>query len=135
MSITGGTFFGGGNRKMIQPEQISNSQQKINGEYSVNANNYVNILRGSTTIKSYSVPKNVTYLYYTSPNVDSTYKFGISSTSSSTPSNEESDTTSKDSSDSSGESDEDFDVYKAKGNFVKNNIYIAIILLIFAVNF
>ena len=135
MSITGGTFFGGGNRKMIQPEQISNSQQKINGEYSVNSNNYVNILSGSTTIKSYSAPKNVTYLYYTSPNVDSTYKFGISSTSSSTPSNEESDTTSKDSSDSSSESDEDFDVYKAKGNSVKNNIYIAIILLILSVNF
>ena len=135
MSISGATFFAGGNKGMIQPDQISNSQGKLNGEYSVSANYYVNVLSGSTTIKSYSAPKNVAYLYYTSPNVDSTYKFDISSTSSSTPSNEESDTTSKDSSDSSSESDEDFDVYKAKGNSVKNNIYIAIILLILSVNF
>ena len=133
MSISGATFFAGGNKGMIQPDQISNSQGKLNGEYSVSANYYVNVLSGSTTIKSYSAPKNVAYLYYTSPNVDSTYKFDISSTSSSSPTspNEESDTTSKDSTDTSSESDtEDYDVYKTEGNFVKNSIFIAMILLI-----
>ena len=131
MRITGGTFFAGGNKGMIQPEQISNSQQKINGEYSVNANYYVNILSGSTTIKSYSAPKNVAYLYYTSPNVDSTYKFDVSSSSSSSSSpsnNEESDTASNNG--NSAENDTDgFDVYTTKGNFIKKNNYIIMILL------
>ena len=46
-------------------------------------------MSGTTTIKSYTSTKNVGYLYYTSPNVDSTYKFSISSSGTTTPGNNE----------------------------------------------
>ena len=81
MTISGATFFAGGNAGMINPNSWQNSQNKILGQNSVSANYVVNIVSGSNTIKSYSAPKNVGYLYYTSPNVDSTYKFSITSSS------------------------------------------------------
>ena len=84
LSITGGTFFGGGNAQMANPSSWSNTQQKIYGQNSVGANSVVNIMSGSNIIKSYTSPKNVGYLYYTSPSADSTYKFSISSSSGST---------------------------------------------------
>ena len=89
MTITGGTVFGGGNAQMVNPSSWSNSQNKIYGQNSVSANGVVNIMSGTTTIKSYTSPKNVGYLYYTSPNVDSTYKFSISSSGTTTPGNNE----------------------------------------------
>ena len=66
---------------MINPNSWQNSQNKILGQNSVSANYLVNIVSGSNTIKSYTAPKNVGYLYYTSPSVDSTYKFSITSSS------------------------------------------------------
>ena len=87
VSITGGTVFGGGNAQMVNPAGWSNTQNKIYGQNSVSSNGVVNIMSGTTTIKSYTSPKNVGYLYYTSPNVDSTYKFSISSSGSTTPGN------------------------------------------------
>ena len=81
MTISGATFFGGGNAGMINPNSWQNSQNKILGQNSVSANYVVNIVSGSNTIKSYTAPKNVGYLYYTSPSVDSTYKFSITSSS------------------------------------------------------
>ena len=90
MTITGGTLFCGGNAQMGNPSSWSNSQNKIYGQNSVSANGIVNIMSGTTTIKSYTSTKNVGYLYYTSPNVDSTYKFSISSPGTTTPGNNES---------------------------------------------
>ena len=81
MTISGATFFAGGNTGMINPNSWQNSQNKILGQNSVSANYVVNIVSGSNTIKSYTAPKNVGYLYYTSPSVDSTYKFSITSSS------------------------------------------------------
>ena len=81
MTISGATFFGGGNAGMINPNSWQNSQNKIFGQNSVSTNYLVNIVSGSNTIKSYTAPKNVGYLYYTSPSVDSTYKFSITSSS------------------------------------------------------
>ena len=77
MSITGGTFFGGGNVGMTNPSIWQNSQNKIYGSNSVSSNSVINVMSGTNTIKSYTAPKNVGYLYYTSPNVDSNYKFNI----------------------------------------------------------
>ena len=81
MTISGATFFAGGNAGMINPNSWQNSQNKILGQNSVSANYLVNIVSGSNTIKSYTAPKNVGYLYYTSPSVDSTYSFSITSSS------------------------------------------------------
>ena len=81
MTISGATFFAGGNAGMVNPNSWQNSQNKILGQNSVSANYVVNIVSGSNTIKSYTAPKNVGYLYYTSPSVDSTYKFSITSSS------------------------------------------------------
>ena len=83
MTISGGTFFGGGNVGMTNPNGWKNSQNKILGQNSVSVNGKVNIVSGSNTIKSYTAPKNIGYLYYTSPSVDSTYKFSLDSSSSS----------------------------------------------------
>ena len=105
MTITGGTFFGGGNTGMTRPDSWSNSQNKINGQNSVNANQIVNIMSGSNIIKSYTSPKNIGYLYYTSHNVDSTYKFSISTSSPTSPST------------SDGNVD-NFDNYKNKGQLI-----------------
>ena len=65
---------------MSNPNNWKNSQNKIYGQNSVTANQYVNIMSGSNAIKSYYAPKNVGYLYYTSSEVDSNYKFSIDTT-------------------------------------------------------
>ena len=82
LTVTGGTFFGGGNAGMINPSGWKNSQNKILGQYSIGANGVINVMSGTNVIKSYIAPKNIGYLYYTSPNVDSTYKFSADSSSS-----------------------------------------------------
>ena len=83
MSISGATFFAGGNAGMINPNNWKNSQNKIFGQYSVSANGIVNIMSGNNVIKSYTATKNIGYLYFTSPSVDSTYKFSVDSSTSS----------------------------------------------------
>ena len=112
-SITGGTFFGGGNAQMANPSSWSNTQQKIYGQNSVSANNVVNIMSGSNIIKSYTSPKNIGYLYYTSPNVDTTYKFSVSSQSN--PGNDDDD------------DDDDPGIIYAKGDYMKIKIFLLII--------
>ena len=87
MSITGGTIFGGGNAGMINPTGWQNSQGKIYQQGQIGANSVINIMSGSTNIKSYITPKNINYIYYSSSNVDSNYKFSISNTGSNTNTN------------------------------------------------
>ena len=113
LSITGGTFFGGGNAQMANPSSWSNTQQKIYGQNSVSANNVVNIMSGSNIIKSYTSPKNIGYLYYTSPNVDTTYKFSVSSQSN--PGNDDDD------------DDDDPGIIYAKGDYMKIKMFLLII--------
>ena len=81
MSISGCTLFLGGNAGMVNPANWKNSQNKIYGQNSVNSNGVISIMSGSNYIKNYTAPKNIGYLYYTSPYVDSTYKFSISGSS------------------------------------------------------
>ena len=134
MTISGCTFFGGGNAGMANPNNWKNSQQSINGQNSVTANYVVNVVSGSTTIKSYTAPKNVAYLYYTSPSVDSTYKFSVS-TSSGNSNNNDNDNNNSDSSnnnsdsnnnnsekvDSTGSSDgsDNFEIYQSEGKYIE----------------
>ena len=44
MTISGGTFFGGGNAGMIDPSRWTNSQQAIYGRNQISANNVVYIV-------------------------------------------------------------------------------------------
>ena len=81
VTISGATFFGAGNAGMSNPNNWKNSQNKIFGQYSVNANGVIKIVSGSNTIKSYTSPKNIAYLYYTSPTADSSYQFSVDSSS------------------------------------------------------
>ena len=83
MTISGGTFFGGGNAGMIDPSRWTNSQQAIYGRNQISANNVVYIVSGSTTITSYTSPKNIAYLYYTSPSATSSYQFSTTAPSNS----------------------------------------------------
>ena len=48
------------------------------GDY---GNGIIKIVSGSNTIKSYTSPKNIAYLYYTSPTADSSYQFSVDSSS------------------------------------------------------
>ena len=103
---------------MGNPSSWSNSQNKIYGQNSVSANSVVNIMSGTTTIKSYTSTKNVGYLYYTSPNVDSTYKFSVS-TGSTTPGNDNDD------------DDDDIQLISSKGNFMNAKMFL---IMIFGIN-
>ena len=84
LTISGGTILAGGNHAMTQIDRIaSNSQKYIYSTNSYSANKEISIVSGDTTIRSITIPKNIQYLYYTSPNVDSTYQFsGSGSTNS-----------------------------------------------------
>ena len=76
LTISGGTLFAGGNQGMTQIDrQASNSQKFIKSSTSYNANQVIYIVNGDTTIRQITIPKNIQYLYYTSPDVDSSYKF------------------------------------------------------------
>lgn len=143
LTINRGTFFAGGNAGMVMPSNFVNSQGKIYGSNSVTSNYYVNIMSGSTTIKSYKAPKNIAYLYYTSSSVDSSYKFSISSSSTSTNNGEtETDNSNADTSTQTNGNNEDndtnsdyFDTFTTKGKFLKINMFFSLIISIFALNF
>ena len=128
MTISGATFFGAGNAGMINPSSWQNSQNKILGQNSVSANYVVNIVSGSNTIKSYTAPKNVGYLYYTSPSVDSSYSFSISNNNGNN--NGNSDTTAiTNGSDTSDETDI-FDKYSDEEYITINMIIFMICMII-----
>ena len=76
-------------------------------------------MSGTTTIKSYTSTKNVGYLYYTSPNVDSTYKFSVSN-GSTTPGN-------TNNSDDNDDDDDDIQLISSKGNFMNAKMFLIMI--------
>ena len=103
LTISGGTLFAGGNQGMTQIDRFaSNSQKYISNSASYSSGQNVYILSGDTTIRTITIPKNIPYIYYTSPNVDSTYKF---SSTSGTNSGSNSDSNSGDSTTDSTEDD------------------------------
>ena len=76
LTISGATLLAGGNQGMTQIDrQASNSQKYISSKTSYTANQVVYILNDDTTIREIKIPKNIQYLYYTSADVDSSYKF------------------------------------------------------------
>ena len=122
LTINGGTIFAGGNAGMINPNNWQNSQNKINGQNSVNANQVINVMSGTNIIKSYTAPKAIAYLYYTSADVDSNYKFSISNSSENTNNKE-------DNNNSQGISDS-IEGELAGGKFTKISIRILIMMSI-----
>ena len=77
LTIKGGTIFAGGNQGMTQiDKQAKTNQQYISQYGSYSPRQTIYILNGDTTIRALTIPKNIRYIYYTSPNVvSSTYKF------------------------------------------------------------
>ena len=91
LTISGGTLFVGGNQGMTQIDRMaSNSQKYISNSGSYSSNQIVYILSGDTTIRAITIPKTIPYIYYTSPNVDSTYKFSSESGTNSRPTSSDS---------------------------------------------
>jgi hypothetical protein len=76
LTINGGTLLAGGNHAMTQIDRVaSNSQKYIVSTNSYSTNKVIYIVSGDTTIRDITIPKNIQYLYYTSPSLDSTYSF------------------------------------------------------------
>ena len=117
LTITGGTLLAGGNQGMTQLDRVAkNSQQYISSSSSYSTNNVVYISDGSNTIRRIAIPKNVPYLYYTSPSVTSSYKF-TKSTSNFGDSNSDDD-----------DDDNNF-VRASNGNYFSINIIMLLLLL------
>ena len=130
LTISGGTLFAGGNQGMTQLDnnrQTSNTQQFITSSTSYNANQVIYILNGDNTIREITIPKDIQYLYYTSSDVDSSYKF---STTAGSNSGSTSESTSGISSGSSSSSDENFTRFTFSLN-IKINILFLIFYIIF----
>ena len=120
---------------MVNPSGWSNTQNKIYGQNSVSANGVVNIMSGTTTIKSYTSPKNVGYLYYASPNVDSTYTFSISSGSATSGNNGGNDNGNNNNNgndnngnDDDNDNDDDIEILSSKGNYMNIKMFLIMIL-------
>ena len=89
LTIYGGILFIGGNQGMTQITRVaSNSQKYISNSGSYSSGQTFYILSDDTTIRAITIPKSIPFIYYTSPDVDSTYKFSsVSGTNSNSGSN------------------------------------------------
>ena len=76
LSISDATVLAGGNLGMnpIQQSSIIN-QQYIYTTQSFSANKQISILNGETVVRNINIPKNVGYIFYTSKDTTSSYKF------------------------------------------------------------
>ena len=82
LTISGATVLAGGNQGMSPIQQSSTiNQQYIYTTQSFTANNQVSILNGETAVKNITIPKNVAYIFYTSKDMNSNYKFSKGTTS------------------------------------------------------
>ena len=90
LSISGATLIAGGNQGMSPIQQSSTiNQQYIYTTQSFSANKQISIKNEDTVIRTVNIPKNVGYIFYTSKDTTSNYKFseGITYTSTQTNSN------------------------------------------------
>ena len=90
LSISDATVLAGGNQGMSPIQQSSTiSQQYIYTTQGFSANKQISILNGENVIRTINIPKNVGYIFYTSKDTTSNYKFseGITYTSTQTNSN------------------------------------------------
>ena len=148
LTISGGTLLAGGNQGMTQIDrQASNSQKYITLKSSYSANQVIYILNGDTIIREIKTPKNIQYLYYSSSDVDSSYKFSTiagsnyASTSSSTTSISSSTTSTSSStttiSSSSEDDDSSLDENFTRFTFgfqIKINVFPLLGLILFLLN-
>ena len=135
MVISGGTLFGAGNVK--QPDKWLLSQDKINGANKVNENDYISIVRKNITKKYYKAPKSVDYLYYTDPKVNSTfYNFSLTYTKPNITGDED-ENNDEDSfyrfeeEDSDEDDEDDFLPIHKKGENIKYNIVLLMMIIAF----
>ena len=77
LTITGGTILAGGSQGMelIHRSEKTISQKFIYSTDSYNANKEMEIKDGDKTIRNFTIPKNINYLFYTSKETTSNYKF------------------------------------------------------------
>ena len=76
LSISGATVLAGGNQGMNPIQQSSTINQKyIYTTQSYSANKQISILDGEKIIRNITIPKNVGYIFYTSKDTSSNYKF------------------------------------------------------------
>ena len=76
LSISDATVLAGGNQGMSPIQQSSTiNQQYIYTTQSFGSNKQITIQNGETVIKTINIPKNVGYIFYTSKDTTSNYKF------------------------------------------------------------
>ena len=76
LSISDATVLAGGNQGMNPLQQSSTiNQQYIYTTQSFSANKQISILNGETVVRNINIPKNVGYIFYTSKDTTSSYKF------------------------------------------------------------
>ena len=84
LSISDATVLAGGNQQMSSLHQSSTiNQYYIYTSQSFSANKQISIKNGETIVKSITIPKNVGYIFYTSKEANSNYKFSEGTTSNS----------------------------------------------------
>lgn len=82
LTITGGTILAGGSQGMEPIHESANtiSQSFIYSTDSYNTNKQIQIKNGDDVIKTITIPKNINYLFYTSKDTTSNYKFSEGTT-------------------------------------------------------
>ena len=84
LSISDAAVLAGGNQQMSSLHQSSSiNQYYIYSSQSFSANKQISIKNGETVVKSITIPKNIAYIFYTSKDANSNYKFSEGTTSNS----------------------------------------------------
>ena len=84
LSISDATVLAGGNQGMTPLHQsLTINQQYIYTTQSYSSNKVISIKNGETIIRNINIPKNIGYIFYTSKDTNSNYKFSEGGTSNS----------------------------------------------------
>ena len=84
LSISDATVLAGGNQQMSSVHQSSTiNQYYIYTSQSFSANKQISIKSGETVVRSITIPKDVAYVFYTSKEANSNYKFSEGTSSNS----------------------------------------------------
>ena len=84
LSIADATVLAGGNQGMTPVHQsLTINQQYIYTTQSYSSNKVISIKNGESIIRNINIPKNIGYIFYTSKDTNSNYKFSEGGTSSS----------------------------------------------------
>ena len=82
LTITGGTILAGGSQGMEPPHKFASTinQEFIYSTNSYSANKEISIKDDDNVIKTFTVPKQINYLFYTSKETSTDYKFSDGTT-------------------------------------------------------